>query len=788
MNVAEIQLWSEPFSARVYAGAVVIAALTVPLLAGALAARRGLPLGRVAICLSVAMVAMLAGSRLLHWWTHPSSQGPDGSRVLAFDFRDFSLYGGLVLAGLAGAVCCGLARVKLWKLADCVAPALGIGIAITRWGCFANGCCFGVETDLTWGVVYPKGSPAHLHQIAGDAMAMFRDCGAVHPTQVYEMLAAGVAALLAFVLWQRNLPSGVPFLAAAIVFTAFRWINEPLRAHASTLVTTGWSYRLLYAVLVVIGFVVMVCRLSRCAIERRTLNTQKLWRLAVLVAGTLVPAERLLAVEIQGTVVEARAPTATVKLDGELFPSLGDKVEIVLEIPGLDDVARVASGTVAEVSGDRVVVKIDRTTGKLATGQRARITSERPRTNSPPSPGVALPGTAAQPPQGTPTPDGWPNAEPQGEIERIRTAAWRIRSSNNLKQIAIAMHTYHEVYSHLPSDIAGREGKPLLSWRVAILPYLEQEDLYRRFKLDEPWDSQHNQRLLAPMPEVYAGPGARTPTAGATFYQRFTGPAALFEGNQQRRLLDIRDGLSLTLIAAEAGEPVPWTKPGDLAYDAAKPLPRLGGLFPDGFHAACADASVYYLRKALPDKTLRALITRDGRETIPDEALTSLEPTPEAKGSGALGLDSPPASAQPPDGSTTSRITGRVYTIRVRADQAWTATGVKFAEGMEVEISSAGTVEAAPAGDDRPYYHQVPPAGRTERVGHLPEPTLPGLALLGKVGNGRAFLVGAGTRLVMDGSQAAGELLLGINDDVTADNIGEWTVRIAVRKAHVPGR
>jgi phosphatidylglycerol:prolipoprotein diacylglycerol transferase len=261
VNVAQIQLWSRPFGAGTYSAALITAAIVVPLLAVALAVRRGLPLSRVAICLSVAAISTLVGSRLLHWWTHPNSPGAESSRLLSLDLRDFSLYGGLMLAGLSGVVCCRLARVDVWALADCVAPALGIGIVIVRLGCFANGCCFGVETDQPWGVVYPNGSPAQLHQIADDAMAMFHECRAVHPTQIYEMVAAGVAALLACVLVQRNLPSGVPFLAAAIVFTSFRWGFEPLRAHNPALVTAGWTYRHLYEMFISIGAAALMWRL-----------------------------------------------------------------------------------------------------------------------------------------------------------------------------------------------------------------------------------------------------------------------------------------------------------------------------------------------------------------------------------------------------------------------------------------------------------------------------------------------------------------------------------------------
>jgi phosphatidylglycerol---prolipoprotein diacylglyceryl transferase len=267
VSVGQIQLWSEPFAAGAYTAAVATAALVVPLVAARLAVTRGLPLGRVAVCLGVTAAATLAGSRLLHWWTHPGLYEPDPSRLWSLDSRDFSLYGGLLLAGLAGIACSAAMRINIWKLADCVAPALGIGIAITRVGCFVNGCCFGVQTDLPWGVVYPGGSPAHWHQIGGNFMTLFSGCRAVHPTQIYEMLAAGAAALLALVLLsRRNVPSGVPFLAAAVVFTAFRWFNDPLRVNAPTLVTTGWSYRLLYATLVVIGSAALLWRLRPTAV------------------------------------------------------------------------------------------------------------------------------------------------------------------------------------------------------------------------------------------------------------------------------------------------------------------------------------------------------------------------------------------------------------------------------------------------------------------------------------------------------------------------------------------
>src|SRR5439155_26207053 len=79
---------------------------------------------------------------------------------------------------------------------------------------------------------------------------------------------------------------------------------------------------------------------------------------------------------------------------------------------------------------------------------------------------------------------------------RIRDAADRLNSSNNLKQIALGIHNFNDSANELPGNSYGQDGKPLLSWRVHILPYVEEDLLYQQFKLNEPWDSPNNIRLL----------------------------------------------------------------------------------------------------------------------------------------------------------------------------------------------------------------------------------------------------------------------------------------------------
>jgi len=148
-----------------------------------------------------------------------------------------------------------------------------------------------------------------------------------------------------------------------------------------------------------------------------------------------------------------------------------------------------------------------------------------------------------------------------------------------LKRIADALKEYNSANGVLPPVASvSSEGKFLLSWRVHLLPYLNEQELYQRFHLDEPWDSPHNLALLPCIPSCYQFPQyARYAPKGHTFFQLFTGSEAFFALHQQRsmRNLEQADGASNTVIAGIAEEPIPWTKPGDLVFDRNIKL-RLG--------------------------------------------------------------------------------------------------------------------------------------------------------------------------------------------------------------------
>jgi len=226
------------------------------------------------------------------------------------------------------------------------------------------------------------------------------------------------------------------------------------------------------------------------------------------------------------------------------------------------------------------------------------------------------PALAAEP-AAAPVPAPVPAAQPakEKEKERIADAQQRVRSQNNLKQILLAIHNYHDANGHLPADVTDTNGKPILSWRVQILPYIEQDNLYKQFKLDEPWDSENNKKLLADMPELLKT-GIEPKDETKTYYQGFAGKGTVFEPGQQIKLTDITDGTSNTVMVVEAGPPVEWTKPADLPYDPEKKLPKLEGPFSNVLMIGWGDGSVRAVKRDIEEKTFRRIIERADGEVI----------------------------------------------------------------------------------------------------------------------------------------------------------------------------
>lgn len=217
--------------------------------------KAGLPFRSSLLCLILMAVSLPVGARALNVAINFGYYMDNPHRILALDTIGFSLMGGLVLSGLVGVVLSRILGLDQWRLGDSVAPGLGLGLAVMRMGCFMNGCCFGLESDVPWAVRFPFDSPAHRHYISltsgnSSLFAMFRS-PSVHPTQVYEIIGSLIAALVAYLMIRKGAKPGVPVASAAIVFITARLINHFLRVHPSTNQVPFLFYPTVYLLIIV---------------------------------------------------------------------------------------------------------------------------------------------------------------------------------------------------------------------------------------------------------------------------------------------------------------------------------------------------------------------------------------------------------------------------------------------------------------------------------------------------------------------------------------------------------
>jgi hypothetical protein len=208
-------------------------------------------------------------------------------------------------------------------------------------------------------------------------------------------------------------------------------------------------------------------------------------------------------------------------------------------------------------------------------------------------------------------------------VHAVTESNRRHRRFHQFKEMTIAMLNYHDRKKHLPAsaEIRDSNGRPLLSWRVAILPYLDEVDLYKQFHLNEPWDSPHNRTLIARMPSVYADPDPKLralTSLGKTTYQVPAAPETVFYSNEGIALREITDGTSRTILIVEV-EPsraVEWTKPQDWEVDMQNPIEGVAREDRNAFTAGFADGHVEAMSVDVDSAMLRAVLTRSGKEVF----------------------------------------------------------------------------------------------------------------------------------------------------------------------------
>jgi prepilin-type processing-associated H-X9-DG protein len=218
-------------------------------------------------------------------------------------------------------------------------------------------------------------------------------------------------------------------------------------------------------------------------------------------------------------------------------------------------------------------------------------------------------------------------------VQAAREAARRVNCNNHVKQISIAILNYEQAnHCFPPAYIADKNGKPMHSWRVLILPYLEHNDIYSQYRFDEPWNSPHNRELASRMPEVYGCPSEEHPGGSITSYAMLVGPHAFANGSTPRTVSELKNGSSNTMMVAEATNAmINWMEPRDLdtekmsfSINNSRPFeagrdrrpvrnvtrdnPGISSPHPGGATAAFCDGSVKFLDNSTDPNQLRKWI------------------------------------------------------------------------------------------------------------------------------------------------------------------------------------
>ena len=205
-------------------------------------------------------------------------------------------------------------------------------------------------------------------------------------------------------------------------------------------------------------------------------------------------------------------------------------------------------------------------------------------------------------------------------LNQMLAASKRAQAANNMRQNALAMHNFHSAMGGFPTSVMVHpETGKKYSWRIAILPFMERNDLYQQYDFSQEWDSPHNLEVTADMPDFFRADSDDEDSTNTSFFL-LTGAESVFGGEKALDFQEMADGSSNTIMAVEAIRDVHWSKPEDIVIDPKQPFPNLGGFHEGGFNVTMMDGSVRFMSENVAPEVLRKLFNpTDGAIVTPEE-------------------------------------------------------------------------------------------------------------------------------------------------------------------------
>ena len=200
-------------------------------------------------------------------------------------------------------------------------------------------------------------------------------------------------------------------------------------------------------------------------------------------------------------------------------------------------------------------------------------------------------------------------------VKALRAGARRVDSANRSRQIILAMHVYHAANGSLPPAILTSSSGKEYSWRVALLPYLEKQELFDAYRFDEDWDSENNKKITAQVPACYHSGNMKSGPANSSYFV-VVGENTPFLDGKKTSLEDIADGTARTICLLEANMGIHWADPRDIPIDTPDLLSKLGGVDDGGFNASLCDGSTMFYDKDMDPELFKAMLTSNGGELV----------------------------------------------------------------------------------------------------------------------------------------------------------------------------